>query len=219
MNRRRFLTGTATTLGLAAAVDAFGAVDAQEKADAGYIAETPSTDQLIRVGLIQMNGTIFEKEYNFSRAEKLIRLAAGRGAKLMCTPEVAVQGYARVRYPQGMSFDDPQLVAERGRILSAAEPIPGPATARFAALARELGVWIVFGMDENRSGRLFNTAVLMDPEGSIVGLFSKVHLQNWMQASGVNHGEGFPVWDVEIDGVKTKLGIAICEDVTPVVES
>src|SRR5579859_537386 len=53
----------------------------------------------------------------------------------------------------------------------------------------------------------------MDPQGSIVGLFSKVHLQNWMQASGVNHGEGFPVWDVEIDGVKTKLGIAICYDI------
>jgi N-carbamoylputrescine amidase len=34
-----------------------------------------------------------------------------------------------------------------------------------------------------------------------------------MLASGVNHGDGFPVWDVTIDGVKTKVGIEICYDI------
>lgn len=170
-------------------------------------------DQMIRVGLIQMDGRTFDKEYNLARAEKWIRQAAARGAKLVCTPEVAVQGYARVSYPQGMSFDDPKLVNERARILAAAEPLPGTSTNRFAALARELGIWIVFGMDENRSGKLFNTAVLMNPQGTIAGCYSKVHLQNWMLASGVNRGDSFPVWDAVIDGVKAKLGIEICYDI------
>jgi len=71
----------------------------------------------------------------------------------------------------------------------------------------------VFGLDENRGGKLFNTAVLMNPQGQIVGTYSKVHLQNWMLASGVNHGDGFPVWEVEIGGVKTKVGIEICYDI------
>ena len=68
-------------------------------------------------------------------------------------------------------------------------------------------------MDEDRGGKLFNTAVLMNPQGQIVGTYSKVHLQNWMLASGVNHGDSFPVWEVEIGQVKTKVGIEICYDI------
>jgi predicted amidohydrolase len=208
MDRRNFLSGAVTALGaLSLSADSFAAPNASA------VSSTLMADQIIRVGLIQMNGRIYDKPYNLARAEKWIRVAAARGAKLMCTPEVAVQGYPRVSYPQGMSFNDPKLVKERAKILAAAEPIPGSSTNRFAALARELGIWMVFGMDENRSGKLYNTAVLMNPQGTIVGCYSKVHLQNWMQASGVNHGDSFPVWDVVIDGVKAKLGIEICYDI------
>lgn len=211
MDRRKFLAGSASALGLMSK-NADGFAEPNAMSDSS----TPAPDLKIRVGLIQMNGKTFDKEYNLAQAEKWIRQAAARGAKLVCTPEVALQGYARVGveiYSQGVSFDDPKVVAERARILAAAEPIPGPSTNRFAALARELGIWIVFGMDENRSGKLFNTAVLMDPEGAITGCFSKVHLHNWMLASGVNHGDSFPVWEVAIDGVKVKLGIEICYDI------
>ncbi len=172
-----------------------------------------AADEVIRVGLIQMDGRTWDKQYNLSRAEKGMREAAARGARLLCTPEVAVQGYPRVRLPEGMSPDDPGIAAERVKILAGAESIPGPSTMRFAKLARELGVWIVFGIDENRQGKLFNTAVLMNPSGNVVGTYSKVHLQNWMLASGVNRGDGFPVWDIEVAGVKTKVGIVICYDI------
>src|SRR5512135_1388674 len=155
-------------------------------------------DQIVRVGLIQMNALPYDKEYNLGRAEALIRTAASRGAKIVCTPEVAVQGYPRVSLPEGKSADAPDIAAERARILAAAEPIPGPAAERFSRLARDLGLWIVFGMDENRGGMLYNVAVLMNPEGAVTGTYAKVHLQNWMRASGVNHGDGFPVWEVTI---------------------
>jgi N-carbamoylputrescine amidase len=170
-------------------------------------------DENIRVGLIQMNGREFDKEFNLTRAEKLIRNAASRGARIVCTPEAAVQGYPRVSLPPGTSMDAPSVAAKRAKIIAAAEPIPGPVTDRFAKLSRELGVWIIFGIDENRAGKLFNTAVLMNPQGQIAGKYSKVHLQNWMVASGVNHGENFPVWDIEIAGVRTKIGIVICYDI------
>jgi predicted amidohydrolase len=175
-------------------------------------AETKA-EETIRVGLIQMDARLYDKEYNLARAEKLIREAAARGAKIVCTPEAAVQGYARVDLPPGTSADAPQIATERAKILAAAETIPGPSTNRFAALAKELGIWIVFGMDENRDGKLFNTAILMNPQGAVVGTFSKVHLQNWMLASGVNHGDSFPVWDIEIGGVKVRVGIEICYDI------
>lgn len=169
--------------------------------------------ETIRVGLIQMDARLYDKAFNLAQAENLIRQAAARGAKIVCTPEASVQGYARVDLPPGTSFDAPQIVAERGKILAAAETIPGPVTERFASLARELKIWIVFGIDENRGGKLFNTAVLMDPQGKITGTYSKVHLQNWMLASGVNHGDSFPVWEIEIGGVKVKVGIEICYDI------
>ena len=170
-------------------------------------------DEIIRIGLIQMNGREFDKEYNLQTAEKLIRKAVDRGAKIVCTPEVAVQGYPRVSLPPGASMDDPEIVGKRMKILNAAEPIPGPSTNRFAVLAKELKIWIIFGIDENRGGKLFNSAVLVNPGGEIVGKYSKVHLQNWMIASGVNHGDEFPVWEVDINGVKTKVGIQICYDI------
>lgn len=178
-----------------------------------FNATVVKADETIRVGLIQMDGRLNDKQYNLARAENLIRQAAARGAKIVCTPEAAVQGYARVELPPGTSADAPQIVAERAKILAAAETIPGPATNRFSALAKELGIWIVFGIDENRGGKLFNTAVLMNLQGQIVGTYSKVHLQNWMSASGVNHGDGFPVWEVEIGGVRTRIGIEICYDI------
>ena len=170
-------------------------------------------DEVVRVGLVQMNGRTFDKEYNIAQAEDGIRRAALRGAQIVCTPEAAVQGYPRISLPEGKSGDAPDLVAERARIIAAAEPIPGPATERFARLARELGVWIVFGMDENRSGKLFNSAVLMSPQGKIEGKYSKVHLQSWMRASGVNPGNEFPVWEIEIGKVRTRIGILICYDI------
>ncbi len=167
----------------------------------------------VRVGLIQMNARHYDKDFNLQRAEELIRRAAARGAKIVCTPEAAVQGYVRVNLPPGTSMDDPKVSAEREKILRAAETVPGPSTERLAGLARELGIWMVFGIDENRNGKLFNTAVLMNPQGRIVGKYSKVHLQNWMAASGVQHGDGFPVWEIEIGGVKTTIGIEICYDI------
>lgn len=170
-------------------------------------------EDMVRVGLVQMNARLFEKEYNLAQAEEGVRSAAARGARIVCLPEASVQGYPRVSLPSGASMDDAKLVAGRAKILAAAEPIPGPATGRFAQLAKELGVWIIFGMDENRAGKLFNSAILMSPEGKIEGLYSKVHLQNWMVASGVNHGSGFPVWEIEIGKVRAKVGIQICYDI------
>jgi len=172
-----------------------------------------AAEDLVRVGLIQMNARPYDKDYNLVQAEKWIREAARRGARIVCTPEVAVQGYPRISFPPGSSPDDPLIVADRAKILATAEPIPGPATNRFAQLARELGLWVVFGMDENRNGKLFNSAVLMSPQGEVRGVYSKVHLQNWMVASGVNHGTEFPVWEIEVSGVKTKVGVQICYDV------
>ena len=211
LNKRQIVFSTAA---LAAAIVLMGASECKLNGAAAFqVTAPPSNDQTIRVGIVQMNARVLDKSYNLKQAEEGIRQAAAQGARIVLTPEASVQGYARVDLHPGESINDPVLMHERERILAAAEPIPGPSTERFAELARKYGVWIVFGMDENRGGRLFNTAVLMNPTGRIVGTYSKVHLQNWMVASGVQHGDGFPVWDIDVDGVHVKIGIEICYDV------
>jgi predicted amidohydrolase len=175
--------------------------------------ESSPGDDMVRIGLVQMNARLHDKEYNLRQAEDGIRRAAGRGAQIVCTPEAAVQGYPRVSYPAGSRMDDPKIVIEREKILAGAEPVPGPAVERLTRLARELRVWIVFGMDENHGGKLYNSAFLISPEGKIEGRYSKVHLQNWMVASGVNHGAEFPVWQIQVGAVRTTVGIEICYDI------
>ena len=202
------------SVAVAAAMVAMIAAKGEMNGATGFqVTAGAGNDQIIRVGIIQMNGRVLDKSYNLRQAEEGIRLAAAQGAQIVLTPESAVQGYPRVDLRPGESMNDPRLVDERGRILAAAETIPGPSTQRFAALAQKYGVWIVFGMDENRNGQLYNTAVLMNSQGLIVGTYSKVHLQNWMVASGVHHGDGFPVWDIDVGGVHVKVGIEICYDV------
>jgi predicted amidohydrolase len=170
-------------------------------------------DDMVRVGLVQMNARLHDREFNLHEAEAGIRRAAAQGAQIVCTPEASVQGYPRLSFPEGSRMDDPKFAEQRAKILAGAQPVPGAVTDRFAALARELGIWIIFGMDENRGGKLFGSAILMSPAGKIEGVYSKVHLQNWMVASGDTHGDEFRVWEIEIGKVKTKIGIQICYDI------
>ena len=202
------------SVAVAAAMVVMVALNVKLKGATGFQATAAAgNDQTIRVGIVQMNARVLDKSYNLKQAEEGIRLAVSQGAKIVVTPESAVQGYPRVDLRAGEPMNDPRLMHERERILAAAEPIPGPSTRRFSVLAQKYGIWIVFGMDEDRGGRLFNTAVLMSPQGQIVGTYSKVHLQNWMVASGVHHGDSFPVWDIDVNGVHVKVGIEICYDV------
>jgi predicted amidohydrolase len=102
-----------------------------------------------------------DRAANLARAEALVRDAAARGARLVVLPEVfAWRGPA----------------AEEA---AAAEPVPGPTTARLGALARELGVWLCAGsLHERAPGApgVYNTACLLDPQGELAARYRKLHL-------------------------------------------
>jgi len=84
------------------------------------------TGDLLRVGLVQMNSRS-DKEANLATAERLIDEAAERGARLVGLPEY-------------VSYLGPKDLHEEN-----AEPIPGPTTERFAAKARQHGVYLLGG--------------------------------------------------------------------------
>ena len=145
----------------------------------------------VRVAAIQMNALCGKPLDNLSRHEALARRAAGRGAELICFPELSVTGH----------YADKAVWAH-------SEAVPGgPSCRRVEKLASELDVVICAGVAERRDNLCYNTQFLMGP-GGYIGKYSKSH------ASRDEHfyfrvGSEFPVWDIG----KCKVGLQVCYDI------
>lgn len=120
------------------------------------------TRRKYKIGLVQMSMGP-DPEANFASAMGHVREAAGRGAKIVCLPELFCTQYFCQR--------------EDLRLFDLAEAIPGPSTERLSAVAREAGVAIVASLFERRAAGLYhNTAVTLDAGGSIAGVYRKMHI-------------------------------------------
>src|SRR5712692_9083203 len=114
------------------------------------------------VGLVQMRMTA-DPQANFEKAIARVREAAGRGATLICLPELFRTLYIGQREDHGL-FD-------------LAEPVPGPSTQALGKLARELEVVIVASLFERRAPGLYhNTAAILDADGRVAGIYRKMHI-------------------------------------------
>jgi predicted amidohydrolase len=91
---------------------------------------------------------------------------------------------------------------------SNAETIPGPSTDALAAIARSYRVNIAFGLLERIGDLIYNTAVLLDRNGSIIGKYQKVQLPIQDVAAGMAPGTSVPVFDTDIG----RVGLLVCHD-------
>lgn len=89
-----------------------------------------------------------------------------------------------------------------------AEPIPGPSTEYFGALAKKHGLYIVAGLIERDKHLVYNVAVLLDPEGKLAGKYRKVSLPRGEIEGGIAPGNEYPVFDTRFG----KLGMMVCYD-------
>ena len=106
------------------------------------------------------------KETNYRRVEPLIREAAGHGAKIVCTTECFLDGYA---------IADKSIPLKAYRALG--EKIPGGKYfEKLRALAKELRIHLVAGMLEADGEARYNTAVVIGPDGRLVGKYRKQKL-------------------------------------------
>ena len=118
--------------------------------------------QKFRVGLIQMSCTPNPDE-NMASAIAHIREAAKQGAQVICLPELFQTQYFCQR--------------EDLTLFDLAEPIPGPATEKLSAVARELKVALVASLFEKRApGVYHNTAAIFDADGALRGKYRKMHI-------------------------------------------
>ena len=116
----------------------------------------------MKVGIIQQSCTD-NVEFNCQKLVKGIREAAAQGAELVVLQELHNSLY----FCQVESTDHFDL----------AEPIPGPSTALYGELAKELGIVLVTSLFERRAAGLYhNTAVVFEKDGTIAGKYRKMHI-------------------------------------------
>jgi len=114
------------------------------------------------VGLVQMRMTA-DPQANLDTAIAKIHVAASGGATVICLPELFRTLYIGQR--------------EDHALFNLAEPIPGPSTQALGLVARQAKITIIASLFERRAPGLYhNTAVVMDPEGAVVGMYRKMHI-------------------------------------------
>src|SRR5262249_35163651 len=125
-------------------------------------AERPAEPEpTVRIAGIVLKWVRADKEANYRRIEPMIREAAARGAKIVCTTECFLDGYAIA--DKNLPLAD---------YLALGEPIPsGAYYKRLAALAGELKVHLVAGMVEADGKSRYNTAVFLGPDGKLLGKY------------------------------------------------
>jgi predicted amidohydrolase len=89
-----------------------------------------------------------------------------------------------------------------------AEPVPGPSTEYFGALAKQHNLYLVVGLIERERHLLYNVAVLLGPDGKLVGKYRKVALPRGEIAGGLTPGHEYPVFETRFG----KLGMMVCYD-------
>jgi N-carbamoylputrescine amidase len=115
-----------------------------------------------RVGLVQMSCSTDAGE-NLAKAEARVREAADRGANIVCLQELFRSQYF--------------CREEDARLFDLAESIPGPSTDRLSAVAREKNVVVIASLFEKRAAGVYhNTAAIIDADGSLLGLYRKMHI-------------------------------------------
>src|SRR3989442_12656906 len=119
-------------------------------------------NETFTVGLIQMHCSA-DPDDNVRRASEKVRAAAKQGAQIICLPELFQTQYFCQR--------------EDHALFDLAEPIPGPTTEKISAAARKHGVVLIASLFEKRAAGLYhNTAATFDADGSLRGVYRKMHI-------------------------------------------
>ena len=149
---------------------------------------------VLQVGLVQQSCTN-DKKGNIEKSLRGIAECASKGAQLVVLQELHC----------GIYF----CQAEDTAMFDMAEPIPGPDTEFLGKLAKEKNAYIVAGLLEREGKAVYNTSVLIDRKGALVGKYRKVYLPREELEGGVTPGDGYPVFDTDFG----RVGMMICYDV------
>ena len=151
-----------------------------------------------RVGLVQMSATP-DPEQNLQRAIDRLHQAQAKGAQIVCLPELFQTQYFCQR--------------EDAALFDLAEPIPGPTTARLSEVAKQLRIVLIASLFERRAAGVYhNTAVMIDADGSLRGIYRKMHIPDdplYYEKFYFTPGDlGFKAFDTQVG----RVGTLVCWD-------
>ena len=153
---------------------------------------------VVRAALVQTDWT-GDKESMIVKHEEYAREAAQQGTQVICFQELFYGPYfCQVQDTQFYEY---------------AEAVPGPVVERFQALAKELNMVMVLPVYEDAGpGFLYNTAAVLDADGSYLGKYRKQHIPHvngfWEKFYFRPGNGGYPVFDTAVG----KVGVYICYD-------
>jgi predicted amidohydrolase len=131
--------------------------------------------------------------------------AAESVRQFLDTAESAVREKADViLFPEGIT-----VVGTGKTYAEVAESIPGPTTSRLGELARKRSSYVVAGIYEREGHVIYNTAVLLNRAGELIGKYRKVYLPREEIERGLTPGSDYPVFQTDFGTV----GLMICYDV------
>ncbi|MCX6936988.1 MAG: carbon-nitrogen hydrolase [Verrucomicrobia bacterium] len=153
----------------------------------------------VTLGLLQ-HACVADPKANLAKALALAEKAAKKGARIICTQEMFRSQY----------FCQSEDHAHFGL----AEAIPGgPSTLAFQKLAKKHGVVVIASLFEKRASGLYhNTAVIIDADGSVLGVYRKMHIPDdplFYEKFYFTPGDtGFRAWDTKFG----RIGVLVCWD-------
>jgi N-carbamoylputrescine amidase len=150
----------------------------------------------VRVAVVQFDPQVGveHRDSNLTRSLALAQKAVEGGAKLIVLPELSSTGY---------------FFSSRQEAFDHSEAVPdGPSVQQWMAFARKHQVYLVAGLAERDGMRLFNTGVLLGPDG-FIGKYRKAHLWNLEKLWFTPGDVGFPVFETPIG----RIGLLICWDI------
>jgi len=151
----------------------------------------------VNVALAQISCKSGDKKHNINKMINHVKKAKKKNADLIIFPELSLTGYI-----------------VRDLIYELAEPINGASTSILEDVAKKEGIYVVFGLVERSKKAhavLYNTAVLLGPEG-FIGKYQKMYLPThsvFEEKRYFRPGYQAPVFDTDIG----KVGLMICYDV------
>jgi predicted amidohydrolase len=148
----------------------------------------------VRVALFQAAGTPGDVAANLAAIDRAAHEAAEAGARLVVFPEAFVSGYNI----------GPELM------LALAEPADGSYVHRMREIAAGAGIALLCGYPELEGDAVFNSAVLIARDGSVVLNYRKTHLYGELDRAAFRAGDALPPV-VEIDGIR--VGVLVCFDI------
>src|SRR6266436_2442092 len=157
-----------------------------------------SSSRIVTIGLTQMACSC-DADANLAKQIALVERAAKGGAQIICIQELFRSQYF--------------CQVEDHRFFKLAETIPGPSTEAFCKIAKKYKAVIIASLFEKRTSGLYhNTAAIIDADGSILGIYRKMHIPDdplYYEKFYFTPGDtGFRTWKTK----HAKIGVLICWD-------